>query len=270
MPKMRVADDLEVYYQVDDFTDPWSKPETVILLHGVAENSDAWFAWVPWLARYYRVVRPDVRGFGQSTPMPIDYKWSFDRIDEDLIAFADKLGIGTFHLVAAKVGGTMAMHFAANHSERLRTLTICGAPIRGDSVIAAGYSGEEIERHGVEHWARRTQVNRLGSRMPPEAHEWWTKMMGATATSTQAGMLRFLPSVDMSQDVAKIACPTLVITTGSATNVASNLTNIDIVRAWQSKIPNSELLVLPNDSFHVAATEADAAAQATLAFMRRH
>ena len=70
MPSFRPSPDLEMHYVVDDFTDPWTQPETVLMLHGNAESGLAWWAWVPTLARHYRVVRPDMRGFGQSTPMP--------------------------------------------------------------------------------------------------------------------------------------------------------------------------------------------------------
>ena len=67
MPTTRVATDLEMYYQVDNYTDPWTEPETIVLLHGNSENSDVWYGWIPHLARHYRVVRPDMRGFGRAT-----------------------------------------------------------------------------------------------------------------------------------------------------------------------------------------------------------
>ena len=37
------------------------EPETILLLHGNAESSLAWYAWIPTLARRYRVLRPDMR-----------------------------------------------------------------------------------------------------------------------------------------------------------------------------------------------------------------
>ena len=35
MPTLRIDADLEMHYEVDDFTDPWTSPETVVLLHGM-------------------------------------------------------------------------------------------------------------------------------------------------------------------------------------------------------------------------------------------
>lgn len=270
MPGLRVDSNCELHYTVDDFTPPWSKSDVVVLLHGVAEAGEAWFGWMPELAAHYRVVRPDVRGFGRSTAMPTDFVWSMERLNGDLLALFDHLGESQVHLVAAKVGGTMAMHFAARHSNRLKSLTILGAPIAGGDIKKAGYSVEEIETMGVEHWARRTMSGRLGDSMPPEAHEWWAKMMGRTPASTQIGMFGFLPTVDVEPDLPNIKCPTLIITTGSATNVAQNITSADVVRKWQQTIPNSELLLLPSDSYHVAASEAAAASAATRRFIDRH
>jgi pimeloyl-ACP methyl ester carboxylesterase len=69
MPTFRPSTDLDMHYRVDDFTDPWRPPQTILMLHGNAESGLAWYAWAPKLARHYRVVRPDMRGFGGSTAM---------------------------------------------------------------------------------------------------------------------------------------------------------------------------------------------------------
>src|SRR5512146_2126088 len=93
MPTFRPSQDLNMHYEVDDFTDPWRQPETILLLHGNAESGLAWYAWVPDLARHYRVVRPDMRGFGQSTPVPADFPWTIDVPIDDFVALMDQLGI---------------------------------------------------------------------------------------------------------------------------------------------------------------------------------
>ncbi len=50
MPTVQLPDDLVMYYEDDNFTDPWEEAETVILHHGNARNSRLWYAWVPLLA----------------------------------------------------------------------------------------------------------------------------------------------------------------------------------------------------------------------------
>ena len=51
MNTFRSRDGLQLAYQVDDFTDPWRKPDTLLLLHAAMGNSRRWFQWVPVLAR---------------------------------------------------------------------------------------------------------------------------------------------------------------------------------------------------------------------------
>lgn len=265
MPFARITPDLEMYYEVDDFAEPWRARETVVLLHGNAESSAVWSGWVPHLARTHRVVRPDMRGFGASTPMPRDYPWSLDRIIDDYTTLLDRLRVDRFHLVGAKVGGTVALRFAARHPFRVITLTVLSSPVRGKNSAARYLSWlEHLEKHGIESWARMTMSGRLGSAFPPEGVEWWIKLIGRTPLSTQLGFMSAVPGVDITPDLGNIRCPTLVVTTEQ-----NPLYSVDKVREWQSRIPRSELLVLPGDSYHVAATAPDRCAQATADFIGR-
>jgi pimeloyl-ACP methyl ester carboxylesterase len=107
-------------------------------------------------------------------------------------------------------------------------------------------------------------AGRLGNRFPPEGLEWWIRFMGRTAVSTQVGFMPTIADADITSTLPRIQCPTLVITTeGSA------LGSVEEVRAWQRRIPRSELLLLPGDSYHVAASDADRCAQEALAFIKR-
>jgi pimeloyl-ACP methyl ester carboxylesterase len=74
--------------------------------------------------------------------------------------------------------------------------------------------------------------------------------------------LRWVPSLDIRDDVAKIQCPTLIITT-----TGSGLRTIDSVKAWQPRIANSRLLILEGDAWHAAGAYPDACAQASLEFI---
>jgi pimeloyl-ACP methyl ester carboxylesterase len=86
--------------------------------------------------------------------------------------------------------------------------------------------------------------------------------MGRTAVSTLVGFIACFNQSDISADLPRIACPTLVISTeGSALGSAEE------TRAWQQRIPDSRLLMLAGDSYHVAASDADRCARETLAFI---
>jgi pimeloyl-ACP methyl ester carboxylesterase len=266
MPNFRPSPDLDMHYQVDDFIDPWRTPETILMLHGNAESGLAWYAWVPALARHYRVVRPDMRGFGQSSPMPRDYPWTLDRLIEDFCLLMDHLGIDRFHLVGAKIGGTIARAFAARRSKRVKTLTVVGSPppFREGVAEKVPETVRMFEDHGVEYWARQNMANRLGSAFPKEGFDFWVKYMARTALSTQLGFMPTIACADIRPYIPKIKCPTLVVTTEE-----SGLGSVASMRAWQEQIAGSELIVFPGNSYHVAATHAAEAAAATLDFLDR-
>ena len=264
MPIVRIAPDLQMHYLVDDYTDPWRDAETILMLHGNAESGAVWFGWVPHLARHFRVIRPDMRGFGESTPMPRDYAWSLDVLVDDYRSLMHTLGIERFHLVGAKLGGAFACHFAARYPGCVRTLTLAGTPPpRRDMATEYSKRKTEFEEQGVEHWARRTIANRLGSAFPPDGVEWWIQLMGRTAVSTLVGFIASFTKWDIASDLPCIRCPTLVITTEENRHHGS----LEQTRAWQQMIPRSTLLALPGDSFHVAASDPDRCADAMLAFI---
>jgi pimeloyl-ACP methyl ester carboxylesterase len=266
MPRAQITPDLDMYYRDDGFADSWREPEAVFLLHGNAESSEAWNAWLPVMGRHFRVIRPDMRGFGQSTAMALDYAWSIDRIIADFIQLADTLGIERFHVGAAKIACPIALRLAARHPTRVRSLMVLGGLVSGEASVgdrAASWL-EHIESKGVESWARWTMPGRLGSGSDAGMREGWARLMGKTALSTQLGFIRSVPAIDVRGDLASIQCPTLVVTTDG-----TGLGSVDSIREWQKAIPKSEFMVVPGDSYHVAATHPDLCARAMVEFIGR-
>jgi 3-oxoadipate enol-lactonase len=266
MSRFRVSADCEIAYAVDDFTDPWAFSETVVMLHGLAESGAAWRGWVPHFAREYRVVRPDLRGFGQSTPMSPDYAWRHDQILDDVLSLLDHLGIEKAHVIGAKIGGTLAMLLAARNPQRLLSFAAVGAPVSLKS-----FSGQtpvwraQIRDQGVRPWAASTMEARLGTSLPKKAVDWWIDLMAATAPSTLEGFLQMVPTVDVTGDLPAIACRGLIVTT-----TLSPLGSVADVRRWQQTIPRSELAVIEGDSYHVAASAPDRCAEVVKAFVMKN
>lgn len=253
--------DCRLHYLIDDHSDAWTKPDTVLFVHGFTECTEAWRAWVPHFSRHYRVLRIDQRGFGLSTPVPKDYPLTTARYVEDLVQVIKQVAGGPVHVVGGKSGGISVLMLAASHPELTKTVTVACAPVTAPN--ATGWI-EEMEKTSVRSWAKRTQRERMGSRMPEAGIDWWSDMMGRTALSTVHAYMRWVGAIDIREDIKRIQCPTLVIGTDTARRGRAEF------ERWQKTIPNSELAILPIDGYHAAGTDPDATAAVTLEFIARH
>lgn len=254
-------DGCELFYKIDDFTDPWREPETALFIHGLAESTEAWRAWMPHFAGRYRCVRVDVRGFGRSTPMPKDYEWTIDTLLEDFVALIDHLDCGRVHLLGAKSGGSMALKLADEYPQLVKTLVGVTPPVVGPQ--AATSWAKDIERDGMLKWAQQTMQGRLGSKVSQSEVDWWVNtIQSKTAVSTMQGYLRWVPGMDIRADVAKIQCPTLVFCT-----TGSGLRSVDSYKEWTATIANARLIVLDSDAWHAAGALPDECAKAALEFI---
>ena len=262
MPKVRIDDTLNLHYELDDYTDPWTTPETILLIHGVADTSRAWFAWVPQLARRFRVLRPDLRGFGQSSLPPPHYQWSLGGLAKDLKSLLDQLQISAVHVVGQRVGGSVAMQFAHDYPDTVSSLVVIGGPATlAHSSLNPGAWLAQVQREGVESWARTTMGPRLGE-VSPAMRDWWIQEMGKTSPQVMEGIFRYVGTMDITALLPRIQAPTLVITSDR-----SALAPVETVRDWQKRIPNSRLLVLPSSAYHLAATMPEECAAATVKFI---
>lgn len=260
---LEVEPGVKLHYTVDDFTDPWRTAPTLIMVHGFAESGMAWYAWVPYLARHCRVVRFDMRGYGLSTPMPVDYQWSMDRLLDDIGKLAGHLGVRQFHLLGAKSGGSLVLQYAARYPEQVLCVLGMTPPMVGATAVSDWR--EQISREGVVPWARATMPARLGSQARPEELEWWSQtIQGRTPESTLIGYLRWVPGLDLREEVLKVRCPAFIVTT-----TGSGLRSVDSVKAWQSRMKDSELLVIEGDAWHAAAAYPDTCARAAREFLCR-
>src|SRR2546423_15699879 len=94
------SDGLSLAYYTDDFTDPWKKAPTLLLLHAAMGSAWRYFGWVPHLARDWRVVRLDLRGHGRSQVPPAEQRLTLDRLVLDVAELLDHLGVPQAHIVA--------------------------------------------------------------------------------------------------------------------------------------------------------------------------
>ena len=101
----------------------------VILLHGWPDSGYLWRHQVPYLVDHgFRVVVPDLRGFGQSERPAGVAAYSLPTIIADVAGILDELGIQTAHVVGHDWGAAVAWFTAMLIPDRVRRLVVLSVP----------------------------------------------------------------------------------------------------------------------------------------------
>jgi pimeloyl-ACP methyl ester carboxylesterase len=100
--------------------------DPVLLLHGWPQNNFMWRQVVSGLAPQYRLLAPDLRGFGETEAPGSGYNG--DTFARDQIALLDALGIERVKLIGHDWGGWAAMLLGLGYPERIERMIVINAP----------------------------------------------------------------------------------------------------------------------------------------------
>lgn len=210
--------------------------DPVVLIHGFSFDRAMWDPQFPELARGYRAIRYDLRGFGESG-LPAANR---DHV-ADLLALLDALGIDRAHLAGLSLGANVALAAAALHPDRVRTITLASPGLPGypwrtprppdEAALVAGSEGIEVAKrwwlgHEIfqstrRYPAARAQLAVMVARFP--AHQWDAALPAAPRLPSLTGFL------------AGLAVPALIL--GGALDVAGYR---EIAAVLATEIPNAE------------------------------
>jgi len=135
------ANDLNFHYR--EWGDTRSR-HALVLLHGYAATSEIWSDVAVDLAREFRVIALDQRGYGK-TDRADDMDYTRATQLEDLELLIDALGLRSVTLVGHSMGGALAICYAAEHPETVTALVAIEA-------------APEVLRSGIENLRRMLMV----------------------------------------------------------------------------------------------------------------
>ena len=101
-----------------------SELPVAVLLHGLGDEADTWRHIVERLSARYRVVAPDLPGFGRSDKPMRPYAGQF--LCDTVLELMDTLSIAGAMLIGNSLGAVIAQSIALEHSERVRGLVLIG------------------------------------------------------------------------------------------------------------------------------------------------
>lgn len=250
----RTREGVQIFYRDDYLGPPWLRDsaEVVVLLHGIAESSSVWYAWIAALAPQRRIISLDFPGHGRS-PLAADvpYDWSPGRLASDVRQLVDHLGIHRFHLAGAKYGASIAVLYAALNTAQVISLSAVSGPVQVAGSASADTVRESIahvQSSGLRSWVESSMDSRLGGEVSEGQRAWWIELMASTDERAVLGCLDVFARLDLRPHLPTVAAPTMFLT--ASTNA---LMAMDGFKAWAREVPQGKLVVLDANCYHPAA-----------------
>ena len=258
---------------LDDFTDPWRNAPYLILQHGNGRSSAFWYRWVPYLARFYKVVRPDVRGLGRSSAdFNLAREFTLEHCVGDLLDIIDDLGAQSVHLCGESIGGVLCIALAATQPQRVRTLSLVAAPVyiseKANQNATYGYADrmEAFRKMGSRGWA---EASNAGRRFPadgdPGMQKWTVDEMGKGDVELLIAGQRWVLKCSVEPYLERIQAPVLGLYPSHG-SIASN----DQVELMKRKIPNVRIVNVACSYHMIGMLQPATCANAVLHFAAQH
>lgn len=265
MEHFTARDGLKVTYTVDDFTPPWTRPDTLILLHAAMGNAVRWFQWVPRLATKFRVVRMELRGHGQcGKPAPSD-PFTLQHLVDDVVELMDGLDVEAAHVVGNSAGGYVGQHLAMRHPDRVRTLALFGsAPGLRNSQAASWLP--KVAAMGLRPFLASTIDDRFPPHLvgTPQAED-FLDALGSNDVPWIARFVGYMATQEWSAELHRIRCPVLAVVPGAGRIGAG-----DAYRPLRDNIPQCEYLVYDGERHSICEYLPERCVADLLSFLARH
>lgn len=207
-----LVNDIQVHWRES------GRGEAVLFIHGFPFHGGQWDEQVDRLPTRWRLLAPDLRGFGRTGTGPGSGPLEMDLFADDLAAFLDHLEIERAVVCGLSMGGYIAFALWRWHRDRVRALVLCDTRASGDTEEGRAKrraQAELVEREGAAPLAEELIPNLLSEqtrRERPEVVEKVRKMIESTSPRTIAQALEGMAArPDSTELLPTIDVPTLLI-----------------------------------------------------------
>ncbi len=232
----------------------------LVLIHANFGSLLSWDGWVASLKDQHRILRFDLTGHGLTGPDPSgDY--SLERTVQLTERFVDALGLTRFAIGGTSLGGTVAMHYAAAHPERVERLVLLSpGALEGRSQQKAGRSVPPIANILKYITPRALAAYLLKSRFgdPTKVDDklidqWYEMWLREGQRAAILARLRTYSSADLETVTAAVRGPTLIL--WGEKNPQAPVGQAEELRKMLVNAPGVQIITYPGVG-HMAADEA--------------
>lgn len=225
----------------------------LVLVHGFPLDRGMWEAQIGALARDFRVIAPDLRGFGRSALAASGGETGvggvgMDDYAADVLGVLDALGVAESVVLASfSMGGYIAWQIALHHLSRLRGLVLCDTRAAADTEEAAA-NRLKMAKAVLEKGDATPALGMLDKLLSPETHEHRPEVVAAVKAmilrQSPAGIAGALRGMARREDVRRrlpsLRCPCLCIV-GTADSISPPKEMREIAEA----LPDAQLAEIP-------------------------
>jgi 3-oxoadipate enol-lactonase len=219
MPFLKVTPQIEVFYDKTDFLDPWRDKPVLILQHGNGRSGEFWYRWLPRLSEHFVVIRPDMRGVGQSSRVQDEHRdIGIEQCVSDLVSVIEQESHQPVYYCGESMGGILGIVLAAQFPQLIRKLVLVATPVfisegmKSRYALGHGSRLQAMKSMGIRQWVLETSVL---TRFPPESDrkllEWYVDEFAKGQPEVLVRYSELVNSANAKDFLPHIACPTLAI-----------------------------------------------------------
>ena len=242
----------------------------LVLLHGWPLSSRMWEPQIEFFGEAFRVVAPDLKGFGASDAPDDPKSYSMDGYADDVAALLDELGLPEVVLGGLSMGGYVCFAFLRRHAGRARALVLAdtrAVPDTPEGARVRSAQQEQVAERGPGPLADSlidTLLSESTRARKPDVVERVRKLMDQPAAGYIGALEAMKARPDSTPDLTRIAIPTLIIV-----GEEDRVTPPESARSMHEHIGGSQLAVIP-EAGHLSNLEAPQAFNEALAGFLPH